>query len=336
MSYVADKDVEEVLEYILSNKDITNIDEIPNISGTRIKYSYIFNFIQKLDDEQRDQLNTTTNDLINRLNKDEDKDILLKLLDYLALEIPRATTYNGFREQIARSQIAERNLRKQIREKTSLLDKYEIKIEKLQTDFIGILSIFSTVVLAFFGGLSILGSSLDNISKVSKYRISFIVLIIVFSIFNIIFMLLNIISKLTDKDISVKCNKENICESCSEKISLRCLIKKYPLVYWYNLICIVLMTCDFIAFIIDKYNVITYIFNLNYKESYSKVGIISLIIMIIITFLILIYKFISNKIKIYKRKNKLTYDLKNKEIEIKSDSENVIINIKASDKTTGN
>jgi hypothetical protein len=299
MSYATDASVDNVLKFILNNKGEFSADSIPDIEGTRIKYSYVLNFIQKLDDEQRDYLNVNSRKLINYISnlQDEKYETILKLLDYVALELPRATLYSSFEKQLVNSQLMQRDFRRQMREKTELLEKYEIKIEKLQTEFIGILSIFSTVVLAFFGGLSILGSSLNNIDKVSKYRISIIVLIIIFGIFNVIFMLLHVVSRVIGQEITTKCNRDIVCKDCDNKVGIfKCLKQRYPIVYWFNSICVILMAFDFTMFIVDKYNIITYIYKLKYDVDYSIVGVIGLKFLIVIC-IVCIGFFIRNSIK---------------------------------------
>ncbi|GAA0731777.1 hypothetical protein [Clostridium oceanicum] len=180
----------------------------------------------------------------------------------------------------------------------NMMAKQEKELSGINNTLVSILGIFSAIILSFFGGLSILGSVMQNINKVSRYRLSFSIVLIVFFIFNIIFTLLYVISKLTGKDISVKCN-DNKCSHCTKDKdpTYMCLKSNFPAVFWYNYVCICFMGLLFIMFMVDQYNLISNIINIMGISSNSlnilEIGIIGLIIIFIIVF-VLTKKFFKN------------------------------------------
>jgi len=105
--------------------------------------------------------------------------------------------------------------KKDFRKTKKKFEEQKNTITNLHSNFISILGIFASIIIAFFGGLNVLGSILNNIEKVSKYRLTFITTITGFIIFNIIFMLLYSVAKLTDKNIS-----SSTWSSCSQKFEL--------------------------------------------------------------------------------------------------------------------
>lgn len=81
------------------------------------------------------------------------------------------------------------------------LEKTKKKIKNLQNESIAILGIFAAIMLAFVGGLTFSTSVLQNIHQASIYRISFIVIIIGIVLFNVIWVLITFILKISDNDL---------------------------------------------------------------------------------------------------------------------------------------
>lgn len=252
-SYISKYKIEKVLDDLMT-KDITTVEFEPD--GEFIEYSIILNYIEKLRLDGREKLHYNVN-----LYKNQACDIdhkLVKILDYVLLEIPRANKFDILQQQINRSDILSRNIRTAQRESSERMTSHEQKIEKMQGDFIGILSIFSAVIIAFFGVMSVLGSVFASIDKVSKYRVIFMTALVGFIMFNLIYMLLHCISKITKNRISVDIEIDR-CWGCKENYFIKCLATKYPIVFIYNIATVVVCICTFIAYICDKYNLITYV-----------------------------------------------------------------------------
>lgn len=255
-SYISKYKIEKVLDDLMT-KDITTVEFEPD--GEFIEYSIILNYIEKLRLDGREKLHYNVN-----LYKNQDCDInhkLVKILDYVLLEIPRANKFDILQEQINRSDILSRNIRNAQRSSSEKMSSHEQKIEKMQGDFISILSIFSAVIIAFFGGMSVLDSIFSSIDKISKYRLIFMTAFIGFIMFNLIYMLLHSISKITKNRISVDIESGR-CFGCRENYFIKCLATKYPIVFIYNIATVVICICTFIAYICDKYNLITYVIEL--------------------------------------------------------------------------
>lgn len=271
-SYISKYKIEKVLDDLMT-KDITSVEFEPD--GEFIEYSIILNYIEKLRLDGREKLHYNVN-----LYKNQACDInhkLVKILDYVLLEIPRANKFDILQEQINRSDILSRNIRNAQRESSERMASHEQKIEKMQGDFISILSIFSAVIIAFFGGMSVLGSVFASIDKVSKYRIIFMSALIGFIMFNLIYMLLHSISKITKNRISVDIEIDR-CWGCKENYFIKCVATKYPIVFIYNIATVAICASTFIAYICDKYNLITYIIErFNIASEQYKINFIPIV-----------------------------------------------------------
>ncbi|STB14680.1 Uncharacterised protein [Clostridium novyi] len=84
--------------------------------------------------------------------------------------------------------------------------------------------------------------------------------------FNTIFMLLNIISKLLEKEIvSKSCNgykkDDEKCQNCQYGSGIIgffiCIIKKYPIVFLFDIVCIMLFLGVTIIYYLDIYNLLS-------------------------------------------------------------------------------
>ena len=82
-------------------------------------------------------------------------------------------------------------------------EETEKTVRGLQSQIITILSIFTAVVFAFFGGVSFLDGALKGISDCRFYKVALITIICGFVIFNTVVVLLKVISKIIDKNIEL-------------------------------------------------------------------------------------------------------------------------------------
>lgn len=72
-------------------------------------------------------------------------------------------------------------------------------LESQQKQYVVILGIFASIVLAFVSGLTFSTAVLSHMHEVSIYRLVFVICCIAFLIFNILFALFNFILKVLDK-----------------------------------------------------------------------------------------------------------------------------------------
>lgn len=80
----------------------------------------------------------------------------------------------------------------------------EDKRKIMEREYITILGIFASIVLAFVGGLTFSTSVLSNISQVSIYRLLLVVDFIAFAIINVIYLLIHFITVINDKNDKAK------------------------------------------------------------------------------------------------------------------------------------
>lgn len=184
-----------------------------------------------------------------------------KLRDHISLEYTRKTDiYEGYKQKANQAEL-------HYSEATELLDtakqqavnasrQYEQAIEQaknatqIKNEVVSILSIFSAVILAFMGGVSLLGSAFQSISGASVYKVFAAILLCAMAMFNTISVLMYFVSKIVGTSITVKCKTENC--SCSKPCSLwKKLKNKLPLLFWLNIFFLTLLLLCIVAWILD-------------------------------------------------------------------------------------
>lgn len=125
---------------------------------------------------------------------------LNKLYDHISLEYARTS---DIREQGARvEELIKQNSAKQIiledtvEEATDKIDELGEQARGLQKDYITILGIFASIVLAFTGGIAFSTSVLENIDAVSPYRLAAVVIGLAFVLTNVVYILVRFIQEL--------------------------------------------------------------------------------------------------------------------------------------------
>lgn len=143
--------------------------------------------VQWLKDDQHDEVNQ---ELCDKLEK---------LYDHVNLEIARI----NYTQEIAQ-RMEEKN-RKAGEEIKSLSEK----ASNMQKDYITILGIFSSIVITFVAGMVFSSSVLNNIDKVSIYRLTFVVVMIALLLFNLLNLLLDFVVRVNSKTSIVISRNEN-------------------------------------------------------------------------------------------------------------------------------
>lgn len=75
------------------------------------------------------------------------------------------------------------------------------EIKGIEKEYISILGIFSSVVLAFVGGITFSSAVLQNINTVSIYRLFMIIILLALILVNVIVLLLKFIAKINNDDM---------------------------------------------------------------------------------------------------------------------------------------
>ena len=122
-----------------------------------------------------------------------------KLYDHINLEISRL---NYSKQVEVGTQMQLDNVSDALAEIERNVEHMEDAVEKaddIQKQYITILGIFASIVLAFTGGIAFSTSVLQNIAKASIYRISLISIILAFALTNLIYVLTRFIMEITKK-----------------------------------------------------------------------------------------------------------------------------------------
>lgn len=136
---------------------------------------------------------------------------LSKLYDHISLEVTRLSDIRGDNDYIHMSMtdLKERenklgNAVDDIDQKTKKITKeivmFEKKMNGMQKEYITILGIFASIVLAFTGGIAFSTSVLENMHQVSPYRLAFVIEALAFVLINTIYILVWFVQKLYDSE----------------------------------------------------------------------------------------------------------------------------------------
>lgn len=156
----------------------------------RILYSEISNYVFSLGMSERGIFATNLEKLLlyslddkNAVSEDSKK-LIVKIYDHFQLALHQIENVNNiFANSIEE---AKENLQKQIK-----------GVEK---EYITILGIFASIVLAFIGGITFSTSVLQNISGISVFRLLLIVDFLAFVLINVIYILVKFIFTINEKD----------------------------------------------------------------------------------------------------------------------------------------
>lgn len=156
----------------------------------RILYSEISNYIFGLNKDNRATFYSNIERLLlyvlddNNKANDDTKKIVIKTYDHVQLNINQIENANNiFKNSIRDAK-----------------DKLHDEIKCVEKEYITILGIFASIVLAFVGGITFTTSVLQNIDKVSIFRLVLTVDIIGAVLVNVIYLLISFILKINDKD----------------------------------------------------------------------------------------------------------------------------------------
>ena len=134
---------------------------------------------------------------------------MTKLSDHVRLEMQRLTTfesaYSGIEAAIGEGVAGLNDLVKEQKvQLEEIKTEAEKSSEKARREYIAILGIFAAIVIAFMSGTAFSSSVLQNIDNASIYRLSFIVLILGFFLFNLLIALFAFLGKMTGNPLFQK------------------------------------------------------------------------------------------------------------------------------------
>lgn len=129
------------------------------------------------------------------------------------------------------------------------------KLDAIDTQSITVLSIFTGIAMAFFGGFSLLGSAFERLGQpgVSFLELLILVLVIGLILFDTVYLLLFCVSKINNHPLVNPDHKD--CTQCDRTATKQCknkrsryinFIWKYPLPSWVNIWMLVIIAILFI------------------------------------------------------------------------------------------
>jgi acetolactate synthase regulatory subunit len=227
------RNIETLLEYVISNeqeldveidKDIwyENVDKI-------IDHSELIRF-------QVNKINATANDSAEAFK-----------IATVVLKDRVEDTIGIIREK--EDEIAEINQTQEkfINENTRLsenINKLTIDAKKVQKEFVAILGIFASILLAAFGGLEILENVMSNINDTPTGKLLLFSSLVIMGIILVIFLLLNGVSKLTGLNLrSCNCKDEDTC-TCT-------MVKKHPSIFISTAILLIIGLTGIFEYMVD-------------------------------------------------------------------------------------
>lgn len=188
---------------------LTIIDGNPNIGNIDI----LAENMKIVKDGYRPNVNNDINGNPIDISKE-----IIKLYDHINLDVGRLNYTHRITQdteaELAKARLLIEELKKQVEESKKQTDQYFVDFDtkanalseeiqtsqkKMQNEYITILGIFAAIVLAFTGGMSFTSSVLENLHKSSIYRIIFVSLIIGCILFNLIWLLIDFIRNVNEK-----------------------------------------------------------------------------------------------------------------------------------------
>ena len=265
----------------------------------RHEYSEITKVLFSIENnEERDYLPQKIKDIKERVIDEYTKNSMGKLWDHINLENIRLIELRKI-SQKAESAVTQTEIRfkkldneykkidnglKEMKEESDNIKK---NIENSTIKSTTVLGIFAGIVMTFSGGLSFISSSLKHVTDISKYRLILVVLLLSSAIFNIIFMLIYVIGKINDTFIGSKGICNNPSGICNKK-KLKCVMIRYPMAVWFNIVIIFSIFIITTIYYVDKYNLLTKVL---YTYSLVTIVLISIFLVILVILLFLLIKY---------------------------------------------
>lgn len=269
------------LEDNLLENQIEELNEIYD-GDFRHSYSQILITIQNLDDSKRILLMTNIEQVLNSINGKlslQAQKGLKKLNDHIQLDISRLNYFKkefekdaaNLKDRIDKAQAEQSNALLKFTSLSNQISKHEKDISTVKSEHITILGIFAAIMAAGVGGFTILGNVAAMAGYISTYRFFAITAFLGFILFNVVFMLIYMISRLIGKNIYTICTDENrppkadcihVKEDNNDKelcrnncCGLERVKKRLPYIFWSNLVLIVVIVFSLISeYLVMKYS----------------------------------------------------------------------------------
>lgn len=227
-------------------------------SGHYNLYSSTYSWMHRdaTDDSDLDYLEYNFNQIMVAYKRKYPKDKkglerVTKLADYVLLEKARAGVQSSLKLGVTKNLNDAKTV---LRDLNKLKGEIEDSRKESSAQTITVLSIFTGIAMAFFGGFSLLGSAFDSL-RYGVPAVAIVSLIVGFILFNTIFVFLYVASKISGNPISGCGNRDCVsCEvnsSCKEKDGcLSRIFKRYQLICVVDIVLVVLLVISTIIFFV--------------------------------------------------------------------------------------
>lgn len=234
--------------------------------GFRHYYSDIFGWITQIDKDPFGELGNL--DVLSQ-NIDEIKNAYIKcaynrkrnvcksiekLYDHINLDIARINYLKTIQSTSEdKMQMIDQQvllLKQTMDQELSNAEDVSKKVNNAYSEFVSILGIFSAIVLVFFGGTSIFANVIAAMYKTSIYKSVIICTITGEMLANVIFIFLCLLAKLLDRSIAAKVEEWEIYGNSIKRFRIR-----YPVVFYFNVLCLGILGITCCAWKINKSNI---------------------------------------------------------------------------------
>ena len=219
---------------------------IKKIYSNTFRHSYS-DLSAKLEEklpEEREQIEYNLREICPLFNEDDDRTAkFYKLLDHVSLEsirlnrMAKVEYYSGVTE-ISRQEVED--LYNEIKGKVNKLNR---RVDSSYGQIVSILGIFTGIVLSCVFAMQLFQSSLSNLNYDNFYLILLLTLVVSFAAFNLVFMLLFVVGKLSGMSLSVNYN----IGKAKHKNAINMLRIKYPYVFYFDIVIIGLAALIYIT-----------------------------------------------------------------------------------------
>lgn len=228
-------------EKIWQNKLI----EIYSDNDFRHSYAELSKKIENFDSLQRDFIVDTLDNILLEVDLEfQHSDIIkkiVKLCDHMELESIRLNRMDNIKfigENVSELQRQSEN---DLKNNASNINQLTEKINRINSQIITVLGIFAGLVITFATMSQVSTSIISELTKDNLYSILLVFLIIGCVIYNTIFMMMYVVSKIAGVSIAVLC-RDKRCDSCAVgHCAIKRLSRKYPYVFWINILFVIII-----------------------------------------------------------------------------------------------
>lgn len=178
-----------------------------------------------------------------------------KLYDHINLDIARINYIKTLQsssenemESISQQLLL---LNKQMNDEVEKAEDVSKKVNNVYSEFVSILGIFSAIVLVFFGGTSVFANIIAAMDKSSVYKSISVCLITGIMVADIIFTFMWLLAKLLSRSIATEIPLWENYGNAIRRFRIR-----YPVIFYFNLLGVGLLSLTFLVFIANKYKIL--------------------------------------------------------------------------------